>query len=99
MFKIRELSKRCKYKYEVTYTDKFLKTNRKKFFNTLNEIDNFKNELFKQENIEQNILDNDNDQFKFKQNLNITIFEAVNLSTKHRKTPLPSGRGYKVCCR
>ena len=86
MFKIRELSKRCKYKYEVTYTDKFLKTNRKKFFNTLNEIDNFKNELFKQENIEQNILDNDDDQFKFKQNLNITIFEAVNLSIKHRKT-------------
>lgn len=79
MFKIRELSKKCKYKYEVTYTDKFLKTNRKKFFNTLNEIDNFKNELFKQENIEQNILDNDDDQFKFKQNLNITIFEAVNL--------------------
>lgn len=47
MFKIRELSKRCKYKYEVTFTDKFLKTNRKKFFNTLNEIDNFKDELFK----------------------------------------------------
>ena len=32
MFKINELSKRCKYKYEVTYTDKFLKTNRKKIF-------------------------------------------------------------------
>lgn len=47
MFKIRELSKRCKYRYEIIYTDKFLKTSRKKFFNTLNEIDNFKNELFK----------------------------------------------------
>ena len=44
MFKIRELSKRCKYKYEVTYTDKFLKTNRKNFFNIfLSFINNFPN--------------------------------------------------------
>ena len=66
MFKVRKLSKQCKYKYEVIYQDTFLKTNRKKFFNTEDEIDNFKKELQKQKDAEQKILNTNNDDFKFK---------------------------------
>lgn len=79
MFQIRELSKKCKYNYELKYTDSFLKTVRKKFFYSIDEINNFKKELKKQERNERNILNADNTNFKFKENLDITINEAVQL--------------------
>ena len=79
MFDVRELSKRCKYKYEVKYIDPLLKSIKKKFFNTKDEINLFKNELENQEILENQILDSSNENFKFRQNLDITISEAVDL--------------------
>lgn len=66
MFQIRELSKKCKYNYELKYTDSFLKSIRKKFFYSIDDINKFKKELKKQEKNEKNILNSNNTNFKFK---------------------------------
>lgn len=77
---IRELNKKCTYRFEVKYRDSFLKTIRKKYFNTLSEINEFKLYLEELQKTEESILStNDCSTYKYKFNIDIKISEAVDL--------------------
>lgn len=77
---IRELNKKCTYRFEVRYRDSFLKTIRKKYFNTLSEINEFKLYLEELQKTEESILStNDCSSYKYKSNIDIKISEAVDL--------------------